>query len=70
MINVFNENGVIDGNVNVLDATNSSMEPFNPFTETPVQGVNWALDPDFGQPINTNDFQMPREFRFSVGLRF
>ncbi len=70
VINVFNQNGVIDGNVNVLDATNSGLEPFNPFTETPVQGVHWDLDPDFGQPINTADYQMPREFRFSVGLRF
>ncbi len=68
--NLFNQNGVIDGNVNVLDATNSGLEAFNPFTESPVQGVHWDLDPEFGEPINDGDFQLPRQYRISVGLRF
>jgi hypothetical protein len=68
--NLFNENGVIDGNVNVLDPTNSDLEAFNPFTETPVQGVNWDFDPNFGEPINDLDYQLPRQYRISVGLRF
>jgi hypothetical protein len=68
--NLFNENGVIDGNVNIVDATNSGLEAFDPFTETPVQGVNWDFDPNFGEPINDLDFQNPRQYRISVGLRF
>ena len=68
--NLFNQHAVIDGNTNVLDPTNSSMADFNPFTETPVQGVNWDYGPTFGEPINDADYQLPRQFRVSVGLRF
>jgi hypothetical protein len=70
VLNVFNNNGVIDGNTTILTPTNSSMEAFNPFTETPVQGVNWDFGQNFGEPINEADYQLSREFRFSVGLRF
>ena len=70
MQNLFNQHAVIDGNTNVLDPTNSSMADFNPFTETPVQGVNWDYGPTFGEPINDADYQLPRQFRVSVGLRF
>ena len=40
------------------------------FTETPVEGVNWAKRSTFGQPLNEADYQTPRTFRFSVGFRF
>lgn len=45
-------------------------QPFNPFTETPVEGVHWQKGPNFGQGTVPNDFQQPRTFRFSVGFRF
>ena len=70
VLNVFNESAVIDGNTAVDDPTNSGMAAFNPFTETPVEGVNWAKGDDFGTPINQADYQRPRTFRFSVGIRF
>ncbi len=65
VLNLFNEDAIIDpdDNVNVL-------ADFNPFTETPVEGTHWEKDSDFGNAINENDFQTPRLFRFSVGIRF
>ena len=72
VINVFNEDAVIDVNANdVNDATiDGSLQTFNPFTETPVEGVHWSLGDSFGQPENENDYQAPRTFRFSVVYRF
>jgi hypothetical protein len=43
---------------------------FNPFTETPVQGVNWDYGSNFGQPQTAANYQLPRTFRLSFGLRF
>ena len=43
---------------------------FNPFTETPVQGVNWNYGPNFGTPVNRFAFTSPRMFRLSFGVRF
>jgi outer membrane receptor for ferrienterochelin and colicin len=43
---------------------------FNPFTETPKQGVNWQLGPTFGQPTSASAYQLPTTYRFSVGLKF
>ena len=71
MINVFNEDGVVDVNTFVEDATSApGFATFNPFTETPVRGVHWDLGPDFGQPVDDGDYQQARTFRMSVGFRF
>lgn len=52
---------------------------FNPFTETPkecpqgqidCQGFNWQKPATFGQARSKSDYQLPRTYRFSVGLRF
>jgi hypothetical protein len=43
---------------------------FNPFTSTPVEGVNWKKGPSFGQPVSPNSYQSPREYNFSLGFRF
>jgi hypothetical protein len=48
----------------------NGVQTFNPFTETPVEGVHWRKDARFGEPIAEDDFQDPRTFRFSVGFRF
>jgi hypothetical protein len=45
-------------------------KPFNPFTETPVEHVNWEKGPNFGKPINPLGYQQPRTYRFSVRLGF
>jgi outer membrane receptor for ferrienterochelin and colicin len=84
VINVFNADKIdtTDGryfNTTVLTAANAAACPqsptgrclaFNPFTETPVEGVHWVKGPDFGKPINPLGFQQPRTYRFAVGLRF
>jgi hypothetical protein len=43
---------------------------FNPFTATPVEGVNWDKAATFGQAQNRFAYQIPRTFRMSVGVRF
>jgi outer membrane receptor for ferrienterochelin and colicin len=84
LINVFNAKKVDTTdiryfNTSVLTADNAAACPgsptgrclaFNPFTETPVEGVNWVKGPDFGKAVNALGFQQPRTYRFAVGLRF
>lgn len=70
LLNAFNNDGQDGGNttINVVD-TNGNYT-FNPFTETPVEGVNWNYGPTFGEPTSETSFQTPRTFRFSLGVRF
>jgi hypothetical protein len=71
VLNVFDEHGLLNVNTSVQDATNSaSLATFNPFTTTPVEGVNWRKGANFGKGVNETDFQTPRTYRFSVGIRF
>jgi len=71
VLNVFDEQEAIVVNATVLDATVAAgFQNFDPFNETPVQGVHWDFGPNFGEPLTENSFQQPRTFRFSVGLRF
>jgi outer membrane receptor protein involved in Fe transport len=67
--NIFNENTAQVVNTTVA-GPRQGMEAFDPFTETPVEGVNWDFGPNFGEPQRTTDFQLPRTFRISFGLRF
>jgi hypothetical protein len=50
--------------------TTATLAKFNPFTTTPVQGVNWNLAPAFGTPLNRSAFDSPRTFRLTFGVRF
>jgi len=56
--------------------TTASLAPFNPFTTTPVEGVNWrkatpvGSAPGFGQATSRFAYQTPRTYEFSVGFRF
>lgn len=43
---------------------------FNPFTDKPVEGVNYQFDKNFGKPTNKDAYQLPRLYRFAVGIRF
>lgn len=71
VLNLFDESAVIAVDSTVFDATSrSSLQTFNPFTETPIEGVHWEKGPDFGQPTDEEDIQRPRLFRLSVGFRF
>jgi outer membrane receptor for ferrienterochelin and colicin len=62
------------GNDTVYTFTNQNpdrtLQRFNPFTETPIEGVNFELSPDYGQPLEAADYQLPRTFYFAVGFRF
>lgn len=71
VINIFNEQGVTAYDEEILtNVDDDDLQPFNPFTETPVEGVHWRRGPNFGKPNSEGDFQTPRTFRVSVGLRF
>jgi len=48
----------------------SGMQTFNPFTQPPVEGVNWSKRPTFGTAVSRLAYTTPRMFRFSVGVRF
>ncbi|HYS52897.1 MAG TPA: TonB-dependent receptor [Thermoanaerobaculia bacterium] len=50
--------------------TSTRCTAFNPFTQTPQQGVNWQKGPNFGTPTSAAAYQLPRTYRFSVGLKF
>jgi hypothetical protein len=84
VLNVLNEDGLVNFDTRIHTAAtanqagacpNSSLanracEAFNPFTQTPVEGVHWAKRATFGDPLVEADFQAPRTYRFSVGFRF
>ncbi|HUP47962.1 MAG TPA: carboxypeptidase regulatory-like domain-containing protein [Thermoanaerobaculia bacterium] len=88
VLNLFNDDAVVGGSTTVLTARQSTCiqstganagqrcAAFNPFTETPVEGVHWQRAANFGQattpttPLTQGSYQLPRTFRLSVGLRF
>jgi outer membrane receptor for ferrienterochelin and colicin len=74
IINVFNEDAVEDPSFIeqrvFVNRTRSTLRGFNPMTETPQEGVHYALDPNFGKPTSKDAYQLPLTYRFSVGLRF
>ncbi len=83
IVNIFNQQGVEGFDEEVLTAVDcpgtssqnaacpaGGLKAFNPFTETPVEGVNYMKGPNFGKPESESDYQTPRTYRFSVGLRF
>ncbi len=77
LINAFNTDAVTGGNTAVLTASqDASLKPFNPFTETPVEGVHWRRGSNFGKATNpttpgaAGHYALPRTFRVSLGLRF
>jgi hypothetical protein len=84
VINVFNQQKVDTTDSRFFDASiatadtrgkcrngaGGNCEPFNPFTQTPVEGVNWQRGANFGKAINPFGYQTPRTFRFTAGVRF
>jgi hypothetical protein len=64
-----NTGGCIDTTV-LVNRTSASLAPFNPFSTTPVEGVNWRKAASFGKPVSRYAYQTPRTYEFSVGLRF
>lgn len=71
--NLFNEDAQVGANLQVRTAYKKRCPycvPFNPFTETPVEGVHWDKGPRFGQATSVSDYQTPRTYLFSAGVRF
>jgi hypothetical protein len=73
--NVFNEQGVVGTNTAVLthavgNTAALNLQPFNPFTDKPVEGVHWAKGANFGKPTAVGHYQAPRTFLVSGGIRF
>jgi hypothetical protein len=71
VLNLFNEQNLVAFDEEVLtNSDDDDLLPFNPFTETPVEGVHFQRGPNFGKAAEESHFQTPRTFRMSVGLRF
>ncbi|HYM60994.1 MAG TPA: carboxypeptidase regulatory-like domain-containing protein [Thermoanaerobaculia bacterium] len=87
LLNISNRAGVADpsriGTTVSTAANSSAFQPFNPFTQAPVQcptgavaqvcrdmGANYQFASNFGKPLNDLAYQTPRTYRFSLGLRF
>jgi hypothetical protein len=60
----------IDQTVRTNVSNPTTYAAFNPFTTTPVQGVNWDYAPTFGTPLNRFAYTTPRQFRIGFGVRF
>ena len=72
-INLLNQQGLEQADTSagpVISRTVTIKKQWNPFTDTPVEGTNYTLASNFGQPTNKDAFQTPRTYRFAVGLRF
>ena len=69
--NVFNEDSTLVANQAVFTSVNDpDLQPFNPFTETPIEGVHWRKGPNFGNATSVNNLQAARNYTLSLGLRF
>jgi hypothetical protein len=77
VLNLFNQfqlfnisSGAIDTAVLTAVDDPDRFQPFNPFTERPVQGVHWDFGEEFGQPVGAAAYTLPRTFQFALGIRF
>jgi hypothetical protein len=64
------QNQFIDSSVRTSVTNPTLYQPFNPFTTTPVQGVNWDYGTVFGKALNRFAYTSPRQFRLTFGVRF
>jgi hypothetical protein len=64
------QNQTVDTGVRTAVSHPTLYQPFNPFTTTPVEGVNWAKSPTFGKALNRFAYTTPRTFRVTFGVRF
>lgn len=74
-LNVFNQfqpyyNGAGEINTVIRTSVNANLQPFNPFTEDPVKGVNWDYGSRFGQVVDKDAYTLPFTFNMSFGIRF
>ena len=64
------QNQTVDTAVRTNVTNPTLYQPFNPFTTTPIEGVNWAKSPTFGKALNRFAYTTPRTFRLAFGVRF
>lgn len=60
----------IDTNIRTNVSAPATYQAFNPFTTTPIEGVNWAKSPTFAKAVNRFAYTTPRTFRMTFGVRF
>lgn len=83
IINVFNGQAIEDPdfidktvltrrNATCLQSgTSTRCAAFNPLAgEQPTEGTHWQKGANFGKPTSADAYQLPRTYRFSLGLRF
>jgi len=72
ILNLFNWFSVVVPDATVQDSVvaRSRFQPFNPFTTSPVEGVNWARNATFGLPFGVGSYNAGRTFLVSFGARF
>ena len=82
VLNLFNQQGIEDPDfVNqtvvtrrqtacLQTGTNTRCVAFDPFTQKPVEGVNWQKSATFGQPTSASAYQTPITYRVSFGIKF
>ncbi|HPS77636.1 MAG TPA: hypothetical protein PLS53_05715, partial [Thermoanaerobaculaceae bacterium] len=82
--NLFNNQAVTNPNATIYTGRTSgkSLVKFNAFTETPVEctqishntctatGANWMKADTWGKPQGPADYQTPRTYTISFGVRF
>jgi hypothetical protein len=83
LLNMFDEQGIEDPDAvdkTVLTrrqtsclqtGTTTRCAAFNPLAgETPEEGKHWQKGANFGKAVSQDAYQLPRTYRFSLGLRF
>lgn len=74
VFNLLNRAAVVSPGREVLTrqsaGATSGLGAFNPFTETPVEGVHYVRTTSFGKPTGPDSYQPSRRFEVSVGVRF
>ena len=56
----------IDQTVRTAVSHPALYQPFNPFTQAPVQGMNWNYGPNFGTALNRFAYTTPRHVQHDV----
>ena len=64
VLNLMNNHAVVAPDTTVTATS------FDPFTTTPIAGVNYRLGGQFGKAIGPDSYQTPRTFQIAVGARF
>jgi outer membrane receptor protein involved in Fe transport len=77
LLNLFNNFQLFNIRTNAINTTvltavdePDRFQAFNPFTQTPVQGMHWDYGDRFGEATGAAAYTLPRTFQFAVGFRF